>query len=307
MDLSLSSDWGNVAYKLFRKAFVNIDKTWDTVLKLNCKRAFTRQVIVDSSMCFQFKHGLASGIPGTTKFDEVASATVNGFLQELFELEMAAVHDHNDLAQWLAGKGEAVTQQFGLVFKEGSFVLSKFVPDQPSYGFEFLGQTLVRVSGKERTHYVPKPSLTKLMISSTTYKKSYKSPLIKQKCAMSKFRSLYAGGGYLHPLFAGRLSTIYSSMASRNIRPMGEDDAGFVDESETSKFVEIVFAEDDYSFPTLEWCLNLYLPYDDQLEEGSAITLAERLNSEPSEIGRRDEPDFDLTALGLLRTQRVNR
>lgn len=257
------------------------------------QRAFVRQVVVDSSMCFLFKHGLGSDVPGTTKFDEVASATVNGYIKERFDEEKHNLLEPAHVGTFFDAMKNEVNTRFGLIFKEGSFVTSLFSPDQSSYSFEFLGQTLVRVSGTERFHYIPKPAQRKLIIAATTFKKAYKSPIIKQKCSMSKFRSLYAGGGFLHPILANRLKAIYASMYNRGLRPMSEEDEEFVNESERDVFVDIDFGEDD-GFPTSEWCLNLYLPVDDQVHEDHAITLDERLTSTTSELGKVESADFEL-------------
>jgi len=298
MDLSLCDEWGQVAYKVWKKSFPLLDKTWDTILKLNCKRAFVKQVIVESSMCFQFKHGLGSGVPGTTKFDEIASAAANGFIKESFEATKDAITDIGLLGSFLGYMAQEVKRIFGLIFKDGSLNTTVFTPDQPFYSFEFLGQTLVRVAGNERLHYIPKPNQWKLLLAATTYKKAYKSPMIKQKCSMAKYRSLYAGGGFLHHITGKKLKTIYQAMLSRGIRPMGEDNEDWATETESSVFVDIPFDKDDHSFPSTEWCMNLYLPPDDQVQEDQGITMKERLESEPSEFGYKEQPDFGLDEFG---------
>jgi hypothetical protein len=294
MDLSLTSQWGLVAYRIWRKSFKNLDKTWEAVLKLNCRRAFTRQVIIDGALAFYFKYGLASGIPGTTKFDEVASAAVNGWVKERYENDMSKLHEPKDLAAWLVDIKKNVKDIFGLLFKEGTLTPYFFKENQESYDFVFLGQTLVRVYGAERTHYIPKPQLGKLVISATTYKKAYGSTLIKQKASMQKYRSLYAGGGFLYRILANRFSEMYEIMEKRSIRPLQVEDDEFTSETESSVFVDIDFEQGDVSFPTSEWCLNLYLPPDDSVLEHAGITMGERLESETaSEVGKVETSEYD--------------
>jgi hypothetical protein len=295
MDLSLCSQWGQVAYRMWRPIFRNLDKTWESVLKLNCKRAFVKQVIIDGALCFQFKHGLGSGVPGTTKFDEVASAAVNGYVKEMYEERMSAMHSVDDLAEFMTRVAGDVRTKFGLIFKEGSLTPYPFIPEQSAYEFVFLGQSLVRIAGRDRRHYIPKPQLTKLMVSATTYKKSYKSPMLRQKASMHKYRSLYAGGGYLYPIFAGRLAALFDSMEKRGLRPLIMEDEEFASESEGSIFMDIPFQDGDASWPTSEWCMNLFLPPDDSLAEHSGASVKDRLNSEPGDVDVvLQTPDFDL-------------
>jgi len=292
MDLSLAPQWGQVAYSVWRGAFKHFDNTWDAVLKLNCKRAFVRPVIVDGALTFNFKYGLGSGIPGTTKFDEIASATVNGYVSEMFEARKGTWEGIEQLLPILMQIKKDVERKFGLVFKDGTLQPTPFVEGSESYDFVFLGQKLIRMHGERNKHYVPKPELVKLMLSATTFKKSYKSPLLRQKAAMQKFRSLYAMGGYLYPILADRLHAQYISYEKRSIRPMLDDDPEFVTETESNVFLDIPFSSDDVAWPTSEWSANLFLPPDDSLTEHSGIAMSERMSeSNPTHAYPEDEDD----------------
>lgn len=293
MDLSLSKDFGVVAYKMWRKAFTKLDKTWDSFLKMNCSRAFSRQVIIDGAMTYFFDHGLGSGVPGTTKFDEVAAASVNGYVKMSYQEVLHEIDSVEALEMFLKTIVEQVRTQFGLVFKDGSTTLYPFKPDEESYDFVMLGQSLLRLGSKTRFHYVPKPSLEKLLISATTYKKSYRSGSIRMTSTMFKIRSLYASGGYLYPVLGNRLQAYYEALQKRNIEPISSEDPDFGLEVEGDVFTKIEFAPDDHSWPPFEWCVNLYFPPDDPLESFTHVSV-ESL----SEHGEKPVfvPNYDLEA-----------
>jgi len=278
MDLSLSRDWGLVAYGVWKDSYKSIDKTWLRTLQLNCKRAFTRQVVIDSALCYQFQHGLGSGIPGTTKFDEVASAAVNGYIQAYFAENVNKINSKVGLASFLESVRGKVKSKFGLIFKEGSLDTYYFEKDQPEYQFEFLGQTLQRIQGRLRAHYVPKPSLKKMMISCTTYKKQYKDGNLRMRATAQKMRSLFAMGGYLYPIFRDRCHAHFDSLVKRGCPPLTEDDEEYFDETEQSIFADNIFPPGDKTFPTAEWSMNLYLPPDDAVPEFDRLSISDRIS-----------------------------
>nr|UHS71773.1 MAG: RNA-dependent RNA polymerase [Permutotetraviridae sp.] len=303
MDMSLSSSYGKIAYAMWKPAFgENLDNTWDAALRLNCTRAFNRTVVVDGALTFQFKHGLASGIPGTSKFDEVASAVVCGYLQERFALVQHTMSDIQDVVAWLVEEKSVVASDFGLIFKEGTLAPYPFVPDQDSYPFVFLGQKLVQVYGGKLKHYVPMPDLEKMLISASTLKKSYKTGDLKARTRMAAVRSLYAQGGYHYGPLSHALQAAFESHLRRGYRPITEEDDEYTAETENSVFIyDVKFNPGDHSWPSRDWCVNLYLPPDDQRDEQSGRSLEEQSEggSEAGPIIEREDllleelEDFD--------------
>lgn len=296
MDLSLVADWAQVCYDVWRPYYSNLDKTWSSVLKFNCKRAFVRPVVIEGPMTYEFKSGLGSGIPGTTKFDEVASAAVNGMVKEAFETSAASIPDKSALVIFLKEMAGTVKKGFGLTFKEDTLTPYLFEPNRASYEFVFLGQSLKRMFGKDRAHYVPVPSLTKLMISATTFKKRFKSSAIKGQATMEKIRSLYAGGGIHYPVLASVLHSYYQILEKRNLTPINVEENldDYYLETERSNFLVMDFP--DTSWPSHEWVYNLYLPVDDQMVEFSGLSNVD-VESQPSgaQMGSLDLglDDFD--------------
>nr|UHS71815.1 MAG: RNA-dependent RNA polymerase [Permutotetraviridae sp.] len=293
MDLSLKHMWGKVAAQVWLPLFANkVDKMWATLLLMNCERAFNREVVVDGVLTYQFQDGLASGVPGTSKFDGVASAAVNGWVAEFFEQNITAIQTEDQLIKILVLLFQQVKDKFGLIFKEGSETLYEFLPDQAEYPFIFLGQKLVRVKAHRGQHYVPKPDLTRMIISATTFKKSYAKGIYKQRATMQKLRSIYAGGGYLYPEFADAAHRAFLRLQKQGVRVHEheddedlDDDAPSMDEVEQSIFVKKVdWNPLGESFPSPEWAMNLFLPKDDQVPLVHGRTMTERTD---------DGEDFD--------------
>lgn len=268
MDLSLVKQWSKVAYGLWRPKYTNMDKTWADVLLLNCRRCFSKTVLVESSLAYSLEKGVGSGIPGTTKFDEVGSAAVNGYVKMYFEKVKTGVTAKN-LASFLKTVSNKVAETYGLTFKEGTLEPFLFVPDQTHYDFEFLGQTLQRVVGGNGvdTHYIPKPKLHRLLLTATSTRKSYSSISLQERAFQTMRRSIVANGGFLYPMFYETTKALYERKLEKNsIRPLGEDDEEYEYETEEEKFFNpLPFAPDDYSFPSMMTCMNLFLPHENQL------------------------------------------
>jgi hypothetical protein len=221
-------------------------------------------------MAYSVEKGVGSGIPGTTKFDEVASAAVNGFMRNQFDLVSSRITPEN-LGSFLDAMSKKVTEIYGLTFKEGTLDLHLFEPDQPHYDFEFLGQTLLRVVGGDgkTTHYVPKPKLHKLLLTATSTRKAYASINLQERSFQTIRRSLVANGGYLYPMFYESTKALYERKLEKNgIRPLTEEEEEYEYQAEGERFFEeLPFDAEDYSFPSLMRCMNLFLPHGNQLKE----------------------------------------
>lgn len=274
MDLSLVKQWAKVAYGMWKPLYTSIDKTWSDVLLLNCRRCFSKTVLVESSLAYSLEKGVGSGIPGTTKFDEVASAVVNGYIKQYF----SRVHKHvtaDNLPDFLKTINKKVSEIYGLTFKPSSLNLYLFNANQDHYDFEFLGQTLQRVVGGDgvTTHYIPKPKLHRLLLTATTTRKSYKSVALQECAFQTMRRSLVANGGFLYPMFYESTKILYERKLDKGIRPLLETDEEFEYEVEEEKFYNpLPFSETDFSFPSVMTCMNLFLPHGNQLRtEGRSM------------------------------------
>jgi len=269
MDMSLHSSYGDVAREVWGSSFKKIDKTWREILAMNCRRAFVHPVIIEGGLAYKKSFGLSSGVVGTTKFDEIVSASINGFIKVHSRqfVEKSSKLEH--LETYLANLKTQIFELFGLNIKEGTANIHQFLPDQDHYTFEFLGQNLVLhqtgIPGVRK--YVPRPKLERLVIAATTFKKKYTSNNLRDRAEVTKLRSLATMGGYHYRAFWERTQTYFENQAKRRIHPLrgGEDEDG--EQQEESVFMQATFPDDDW--PTYAWCVNLFLPHDCQLVDTS--------------------------------------
>jgi hypothetical protein len=283
MDISLGVDCGKVSCRVWEKALHGkLDNTWRSILRLNCKMAFEKLVIVDGSNTFSFEHGLGSGISGTTKFDEIGSAVVAGWLRERWMEWLDDDSDRKSYVRDFVNKHVPMIRSiFGLTVKATTLEVHNFLPDEPDYKFPFLGYTLTRVGGRERQHYVPKPDFNRLVLCACTHRKKFHGSGDRMNAQMQKLRSLAAMGGYLQPVIFRALRNAYTGCLSRHGRPATdeEDLLGF-SPAEVLDYPMGLIEFPDTSFPTYNWCVNVWLPPDDMKDPGvdgdfSSITSPE--------------------------------
>lgn len=258
MDMSLVSGWSRVCEKKFLHAMPYVSGGWKTICRFNCYRAFSHRLVVESDIHVWKTKGLLSGIPGTSRIDEVAGATISSYMRAAYRKKIP--QNLTQLKIFLEQGNMKLSDKFGMAFKPETLEPYKFEPEQDKYDWDFLGKTLRKVTLADGSfHYVPSSEMYKLLLT-ITHPRRYLSPgeMEMRRCEM--LRVVYSSGGYLYPYLRQVLRNAFDGMRSRGIKPEGT----YYDEVELT-MPYIKFAHDD--FPSYTEALNLYLPEGAQQKE----------------------------------------
>jgi hypothetical protein len=283
MDMSLVSDWKKVALKIFQMGLGTLDATWLEVLKQNCIHAFNKPVLVGESLVYATMKGLASGIPGTSKFDELASAALYYDFRVLRSVRK--ITSQQDV-EMLANEWQLLAQKnYGLRIKPSTLVVFEYVPGANMHPWEILGKRLRKHAGATGIHYIPYTPLDKVLLIPLLPRRGYRSQAERQAAALSRIRAACLEGGFWHPKLLDGLRFAYRWYVARGVLPDTEGLDPEEDIPMLSEQTDVMTGDFNWqarALPRYVEFVNHYLPPDDripitnlgeagELEEGSAM------------------------------------
>jgi hypothetical protein len=291
LDMSVHGSVGKIALKIWSEVFKGrVDKAWGTVLQMNTLFMFQHITLVYKSLTYLKKGGISSGLPGTTKMGEVASAIAFSVAKRHYL--HYGVKDLEACKEWFNKAVDLVKEEVGLIVKIEDTYVGEFKLEQPEYHFTFLGQRLVRYEGSNKSHYLPISDHAKLVRCLVVTKRNFARPELKVVAALERARSVVASGGWSSSFIYETCRQFFQDFIEKVPAGLLWDDEGIPHyeglDSERDKLVEYHFPNPTF-FPSVEWCKNLYLPLWDTLVEGIVEEASNTEEMKESIVQRYDE------------------
>jgi len=266
MDMSLSGLFGILTQKLLLFSYEGkLDNTWTTVINQNCQMAFQKLVLVGFALLVFIKTMLASGVPGTAEFDQVASCAMNQVAEPFF----TACADEAAARQAMALACTAISRKLGLEIKAETREMWVHKAGLESYPYVFLGhhcrKAKVVIQGKPREVYVPVRPFDKLVLSYVQPKGTYGASVkgngaAKIRGQMSRLVGVTLSGGFFYPELYFVARRTYEAWAAQGFRPADENDLNYEEFTGKSGYDAAVPQWVQPTFPPVEWFLSIVAP-----------------------------------------------
>jgi len=228
MDMSLSRSVGKVMYRIMEG---EIDDTvWKSVFELNCDVAFSRPVLLPGAKMVQVNDGLASGVPGTSYFDQIMSSIVIGLIRkhlvigtlQSMQSQISKIVDRlpkltgmevkEETKPWFLWDymtdEEAEERSQGVTSYEDAVSAGLVTP------WMFLGMHLYRMVDR----WVPSPEPAKI-VRSLVHPKMRGSPTEMKRAAGDRCRQLLYAGGWVHSGLYGACQLYFKQLMKMGFSP----------------------------------------------------------------------------------------
>lgn len=265
MDLNLLSIVGRLYHEYGVSVLEgNIDKTWEAVLKLQCKMAFDCPVIMEYAMVMQTTNFLHSGVPGTPEFDQVASAAAFSVMKKVVgqpaDLAEVKTRLETGFGVWM--------QKFGLSVKPYVLYPATAELKDPAETFitswTFLGKHLMfekLVGG-----WLPRSDPVRC-IASILAPKSTHFGVGQVRAQMTRVRQIVSAGGFAIPqVWRGASSWYLTCRVSLKLTPADPGEPADAELIEPAIDLEMAMQFDGPEFPSYLECCNMYLPANRRMD-----------------------------------------
>lgn len=255
---------------------------FNNVCRIWARMAFKHPVIMYSAVVYAKKWGLLSGIPGTTYFDQEASAYVQYFPSTLFVERGGSLISHASAVDELfkrqldeksftpegfkavlAQVKAQVMKKTGFKFKESTLQYQHISSGQPvdKVDLPFLGmlvksRVVLDVSGETRTEFFPVPADLDAMAVKWVYRTALAPPKVgKDKIAMARMFGLAISGAVHDDRLNAVMATEYKKWQNLGVHPAFIEDRNdlFVKHGDS---LDILY-EQHKDFPTKEEVISL--------------------------------------------------
>jgi len=260
MDLNLVNLVGRLYYEYGSRVLQGkVDKTWDAILRLQCKMAFTCPVILEYGMVMQTENFLHSGVPGTPEFDQVASAAAFHTMKKV----VGQPENLADAKQRLQTGFGVWMQKYGLTVKPYELHLATAELADPTTEefitpWSFLGKHLMfepRVAG-----WLPRSDPVRC-IASILAPKSTQFGNAGIRAQMQRVRQIVAAGGFSIPQVWRSMQSWYQTCrVSLKLTPADPFEPADQELIEPAVDLELAVSLQGPEFPSFIECCNLYMP-----------------------------------------------
>jgi len=303
MDSRLTTKMGILFKQVLASVYPGIKTSrWAPIVSMLCGSALGTPVVAFKTLVVAFKDHLATGVAGTTIFDELLSKLMFVLVGRLeSELMVKLPPGTLTLDVWKRDVLLVAATQLGMVLKPET--LKEHLVTEDGCTAPFLGcrLQLARPVGEPQSFYIPVGDISKLTGSLFWYTRAARNQTQAEddSLQMERSRQLIAQGLHTVPALYKSVRAWYQSCLRAGKTPLGPTALGAIGDDESDLHVADVTMMHmpvltGGDFPSINKILSLYAPPGITLsEEQVSVNADTTVSNVPAEIGAWGEEEED--------------